>query len=286
MLNNQLSKGELRLLAYDHNGLFGHYPYYNAYPYSFRTQLAYQPLTFVLVHGAWADASFWDETAFELRKLGHHVYTPEYAGHGADPNKNVTHAMIVKSVTDFIVAHQLQQIILVGHSFGGTVVQKVAEAVPNRIKRLVFWDAFVLKDGEAAANEFPPAALAAFQQLRKSSKDDTIMLPFPYFRDAFVNIAPLETALQIYNKITPEPAKPLFEKLDLKAFYRLNIPRSYIFFTQDNVLPQYNAEYGWHPHMSSRLGMFRYIQGDSDHMSATKLNPDMLAWKIYEAGRD
>jgi pimeloyl-ACP methyl ester carboxylesterase len=275
------------MYSYEQNGMNWNYPYVNAYPTYERYMPSYlPPLTFVLVHGAWADASFWDETAAVLRQMGHIVYAPEYPGHGADPNKNVTHAMISRSVADFIIARNLEQIILVGHSFGGTVVQKVAELVPNRIKRLVFWDAFVLNDGESAADEFPSAALVFFQQLRDSSKDDTIMLPFLFFRDTFVNIAPLDIAQSIYNKITPEPAKPLFEKLDLKKFYSLTTPRSYIFFTEDNVLPQYNSEYGWHPHMSSRLGIFRYIQGNSDHMTSTKMHPGMLAQKIYEAGRD
>ncbi|WP_053376085.1 alpha/beta hydrolase [Paenibacillus sp. FJAT-27812] len=275
------------MYAYEQYGMNWNYPYVNTYPIYERHMANYPPaLTFVLVHGSWADASFWDETAAVLRQMGHIVYTPEYAGHGVLTDKNVTHGMITKSVVDFILAHNLQQIILVGHSFGGTVVQKVAEQVSNRIKRLVFWDAFVLNDGESASDEIPPAALGFFQQLRDSSKDDTIMLPFAFFRDTFVNVAPLDVAQLIYNKITPEPAKPLFEKLDLKKFYSLATPRSYVFFTQDNVLPQYSSEYGWHPHMSGRLGLFRYIQGSSDHMSATKMDPAMLAQKIYEAGRD
>lgn len=271
---------------YEQNRMIGMYPFTHPNASFIQWRAPYPPLTFVLIHGSWADASFWDETAYELRKMGHIVYTPEYAGHGADTNKNVTHGMITKSVVDFIVINNLQQFILVGHSFGGSVVQKVAEFVPNRIKRLVFWDAFVLNDGESLSDEFPEPAQTFFQQLRESSGNNTIMLPFPFFRDTFVNVAPLEVAQQIYSKITPEPAKPFYEKLDLKKFYSLNIPRSYIFFRQDNVLPQYNANYGWHPHMSSRLGIFRFIEGSSDHMSATKMDPAMLAQKIYEAGRD
>ncbi|WP_459500560.1 alpha/beta fold hydrolase [Bacillus sp. C1] len=61
---------------------------------------AQQQLTFVLVHGSWADAHFWDGVAAVLRRRGHAVYMPEYAGHGKDPNKNVTHAMVTKSVGD------------------------------------------------------------------------------------------------------------------------------------------------------------------------------------------
>lgn len=245
-----------------------------------------QPLTFVLIHGSWADASYWDGIAAELRGMGHTVYAPEYPGHGIDPNKSVTHAMITKYIADFILANNLQHVVLVGHSFGGTLIQKVVELVPDRIKRLVFLNAFVLKDGQMAADEFPAKTVEAFQQLIKSSKDNTIMLPFPLFRETFVNLASLELAQHIYSKITPEPAAPLFEKLNLKKFYSLDIPKSYVNLTEDNALPLGSSEYGWHPHMSSRLGLFRYIQGNGDHISTAMTNPRMLAIKLYEAGRD
>ncbi|TVY11093.1 alpha/beta hydrolase [Paenibacillus cremeus] len=264
------------------------FPYsdYRAIPYGGYDRLpAQQRLTFVLVHGSWADAHFWDGIAAALRKAGHIVHTPEYAGHGHDPNKNVTHAMITKSVVDYIARHNLHDIILVGHSFGGTVIQKVAEQVPNRIKRLVFWDAFVLKDGESLADELPPPTRQGFEQLRASSRDDTIMLPFPLFRELFVNTASLEQAQQFYTSVAPEPAKPLFEKLDLKKFYSLPTPKSYLYFYQDNVLPQ-GEGYGWHPHMSIRLGLFRLIVGDGDHFTDSRTRPALVAQKLYEAGRD
>ena len=244
-----------------------------------------QRLTFVLVHGSWADARFWDGIAAELRRRGHIVYAPEYAGHGNDPNKAVTHAMITKSVVDFITRLNLHDIILVGHSFGGSVIQKAAERIPDRIKRLVFWDAFVLQDGESVADEMPPQTRQGFEQLRAASNDDTIMLAFPLFRDLFVNTATLEEARRIYARISPEPAKPLFEKLDLKAFYALPTPKSYLFFYQDNVFAQ-GEGLGWYPHMSSRLGPFRLIVGDGDHMTDSLTRPAMVAQKLYEAGRD
>lgn len=269
------------------------YPYYPEirrfpcvdYRYGQYGQHALQRLTFVLVHGAWADARFWDDIAAALRANGHVVYTPEYAGHGEDPNKQVTHAMITQSVVDFITKLNLRDIVLVGHSFGGTVVQKAAEQVSARLKRLVFWDAFVLKDGESLADEVTPQTRQGFEQLRASSGDDTIMLPFPLFRDSFVNTAALDVARWIYATASPEPAKPLFEKLDLKAFYALTTPKSYVYFYQDNVLPQ-GEGFGWHPHMSSRLGLFRLIVGDGDHMTDSRTRPAMVAQKLYEAGRD
>ncbi|NOU95818.1 alpha/beta fold hydrolase [Paenibacillus sp. LMG 31456] len=244
-----------------------------------------QPLTFVLIHGSWADSSFWNGIANELRKKGHTVYTPEYPGHGADPNKDVSHSMMTKSIADFIISKNLHNVILLGHSFGGTLVQKVAELVPDRLKRLVFLNAFVLNDGQNLGDELPAPVRNVFVGLAQNSKDNTIMLPFPLYRDAFANLASLELVQQMYNEISPEPAKPLLENLNLKKFYSLNIPKSYIYLTVDNALPQ-GEGFGWHPHMSSRLGLFRLIKGHGDHMSTVKTEPKMLAQKIYEASRD
>ncbi|NQX67717.1 alpha/beta fold hydrolase [Paenibacillus alba] len=245
-----------------------------------------QPLTFVLIHGSWADTSYWAGLAAELRKKGHTVYVPEYPGHGADPNKAVTHAMITKSIADYIVSNQLNNIILVGHSFGGSLVQTVAQQVPDRLKRLVFLNAFVLKDGEMLADEFPPPVKSVFEQLRKSTKDNTIMLPFPLYRESFANLASMEQVQHLYKAITPEPAGPFYEKLDLKKFYSLTVPRSYLFLTDDTVLPLGSPDYGWHPHMSSRLGLFRLIQTNGDHMSTVQYDPKRIARKLYEAARD
>ncbi|WP_379127197.1 alpha/beta hydrolase [Paenibacillus sp. sgz500958] len=245
-----------------------------------------QPLTFVLVHGSWADCTFWNGIAAELQNMGHMVYAPEYPGHGTDRNKNVTHAMISGSVTHFIRNNDLRNIILVGHSFGGTVIQKVAELIPERIKRLVFLNAFVLNDGQSLADELPLPTREAFQQLRKSSKDDTVMLPFPLFRENFANLGSLETVKCLYNRISPEPAKPLFEKLNLKKYFTLDIPKSYVHLTEDSALPHGSQDYGWFPHMANRLGMYRFIQGAGDHMTTVKTEPGRLARMLYAGARD
>ncbi|WP_163099037.1 alpha/beta hydrolase [Peribacillus alkalitolerans] len=242
------------------------------------------PLTFVLVHGSWADSSFWRGISEELRNLGHIVYTPDLPGHGQDKNKNVTHSIITKSVVDYIHVHDLTNIILVGHSFGGSVIQKVAERIPERIRRLVFWNAFVINDGESLADQFPSSIQQFFLGLANQSSDNTILLPFPFFRDIFVNLADHTLAQYLYKQITPEPAKPFGEKLNLKKFFQLKIPKSYINLLEDTATPP--GEFGWHPHLSSRLGIYRLIQGHGDHFSTAQSNPKKVAHLIIKAGRD
>ncbi|WP_340394027.1 alpha/beta hydrolase [Paenibacillus sp. FSL E2-0190] len=241
-------------------------------------------LTFVLVHGSWATAGFWDQTAAALRSLGHTVYTPEYAGHGGDKNNNVTHAQITQSVVDYIKQKDLKDIILLGHSFGGSVIQTVSQEVPDRIKRLVFFDAFAPLDGQSVADQFPADSLKYFEQLRDTSGNNTITLHFPLFRDTFVNTASLAEAQAFYKQAPPEPASPLFEKLDLKKFYSLQIPKSYLYLTEDTAIPQ--GPYGFHPTQSSHLGIFRFIEGKGDHMTTVRTEPKMLAELMVKAGRD
>lgn len=241
--------------------------------------------TFVLVHGSWVDPFFWHGITRELQKMGHIVHTPQLPGHGTDKDKNVNHEMITKQVVHYITSNKLNNIILIGHSFGGTVIQKVAEQLHDRIKRLVFWNAFVLNDGESLTEQFPPQAQKFLLDLAAQSSDNTIKLPFQYFRDIFVNLADLQTARQIYNATTPEPATPFVEKLDLKTFYQLSTPRSFINLQEDTVVPA-GENSGWYPHIASRLGVYRFIQGSGDHMSTAKIYPRRMAQLIVNASRD
>ncbi|SDT03909.1 alpha/beta hydrolase fold [Paenibacillaceae bacterium GAS479] len=244
-----------------------------------------QHLTFVLVRGAWANAGYLREIAAALQREGHDVHLPEYPGYGTNSNPSITHAEITEAVAGYILSWDLQDVVLVGHSFGGSIIQTTAQLVPDRIKRLVFMNAFVLLDGESVADQLPPIIYEAFNELRQESGDDTIMLPYDLYRDIFVNLASGPLARHLHSLLGPEPAAPLFESLDLKLFYTLRIPRSYLYLTTDGFLPE-GEDYGWHPHMSGRLGIFRLIKVEGDHMSTVKTNPALIAHKLIEASRD
>ncbi len=239
--------------------------------------------TFVLVHGAWHDGSAWHDTSQHLGTKGHKTFAPTIAGQGKGADRNVNHAACTKSIVDAIVKKDLRDFVLVGHSYGGTIISKVAEAIPDRIRRLVFLTAFVLRDGKSLADEAPPETAAAFAQMAQSSPDNTVMLPFPVFREQFINDASLETAQKVYAELSPQPYQPLADRLDLKKFYSLPTPRSYINCTEDIALPP--GEFGWHPRMSSRLGLYRLVQMPGSH-EVMYSNPEGLAEKIIEAGRD
>jgi pimeloyl-ACP methyl ester carboxylesterase len=239
--------------------------------------------TFVLVHGARHDGSAWGGVIERLNSRGHKAFGPTVAGHGRGACKNVTHAESTRSIVDFIVDSGLTDIIMVGHSYGGTIISKVAEAIPERIRRLVFYSAFVLNDGECMLNAFPPVQRGVLARLAAESPDNTVTLPFQLWRETFINDADLDTARWAYDQLSAEPFQQLLEPLDLKKFHSLDKPTSYLVCTDDTVMP--HGEWGWHPRMSSRLGLHRLVQMPGSH-EVIFTNPIGLADKIIEAGRD
>lgn len=112
--------------------------------------------TYVLVHGACHDGSAFDEVVDHLQRLGHNAFAPTVAGHGKSAARDVDHEQATASVVDFISHHDLDDFVLLGHSCGGSVIAKVAEAVPDRIRRLIFFSATVLRDGESIMDVWPP----------------------------------------------------------------------------------------------------------------------------------
>ena len=109
--------------------------------------------TFVLVHGAWAGAHGWRHVRTLLTAAGHDVFTPSLTGigervHLASPQVDLT--THVTDVVNQVVFEDLREIVLVGYSYGGVVVTGAAEHIHDRIRELVFLDAFVPSDGESA----------------------------------------------------------------------------------------------------------------------------------------
>ena len=115
------------------------------------------------------------------------------------------------------------------------------------------------------------------------SRDNTVMLPFDLWRELFINDADFQLAHVSYAQLSPVPFQQLIEPLDLKTFYALQTPRSFLIGTDDTALPP--GEWGWHPRLSSRLGVYRLVQMPGSH-ELMFTNPIGLADKIIEAARD
>jgi pimeloyl-ACP methyl ester carboxylesterase len=189
----------------------------------------------------------------------------------------VTHEQYVASV---LRTHEAEPepVVLVGHSFGGSVISRVAELRPERCRRLVYYSAFVPRDGERVADSLPAEMLAFIDGAAAASADRSIALPYELFRGAFANTADEETAQAIHATLVPEPKGPIFEPLPLPRLERLEIPSAYIACRQDTSLPPGS----FHPGQSARLRAPRVIEIDGDHETLLTA-PERLAWALLAA---
>ena len=108
--------------------------------------------TFVLVHGAWHGGWCYRDTAKILRDAGHTVFTPTHTGVGErahQAGEAITLETHIRDVCGCIEFEELNDVILCGHSYGGMVITGVADRLPERIKALVYLDAFVPESGES-----------------------------------------------------------------------------------------------------------------------------------------
>ena len=175
----------------------------------------------------------------------------------------------------------LTDFVLVGHGYAGTIISKVVEVIPERVRRLVFWSAYVLNDGESASRCCP--TLSNITQMAADSADNTFMIPFEMWREVFINDGEPDLVKRAYDQLSSEPFGPWAQPLKMTKFHSLQTPRSFLVGDADLVMPP--GDSGWHPRMSSRLGKFRLVQMTGSH-EVLFTNPIGLADKFVEAGRD
>jgi pimeloyl-ACP methyl ester carboxylesterase len=244
--------------------------------------------TFVLIHGTWHGGWAWDAVIRELSAKGHRVHAPTLAGHGPGVARHgITHEDCVASIVAYIDQRWLQDIVLVGHSFGGTVVQRVTERLPKRIARTVFLDALILEHNERVFDVLPKVFLDTLtpedgNDAVAAGPDGAMQIPpWATWRDNFIQDAPEPIARATWERLSPEPGQVNLDRLDLKHFYSLNVPRSFIYCRHDKAMPP-----GYfHPRMSSRLGAFKLLEMDGSH-EVMFTRPADLAEKIIEASSD
>ena len=118
-----------------------------------------EPATIVIVHGAWVGGWRWRKVADMLRDRGHRVFTPTLTGlgervHLTSPQVDVS--MHAQDVANVIFYERLQNILLVGHSYGGMPVSVVPELVPQgTIGSILYLDAFCPQDGQSLNDQVP-----------------------------------------------------------------------------------------------------------------------------------
>jgi pimeloyl-ACP methyl ester carboxylesterase len=174
--------------------------------------------TFVLVHGAWHGGWCWKRVRKSLQAEGHDVFTPTLTGvadraHLVSPQVDLeTH---IADVVNLLRWEELDDVVLCGHSYAGCVITGVADRVPERIRALVYLDAFVLENGQSLHDTLPPRVRDA--QVEGARRAGEGWLVPPITAEAF-NVNPADRAW-VDAQCTPQPLATFQQRLQVRRIF-------------------------------------------------------------------
>lgn len=185
---------------------------------------------FVLVHGTGHGGWCWKKAAPILRAAGSEVYAPTLTGvsdrsHLLACGVNLT--THITDVTNLLFYEDLSDVVLVGHSYAGMVITGVAAKVPERLKQLIYLDAYVPEEGECEMDLWPPEMRAEIEA--DAQKSHGLRPPPP---PELLGITDREMADWVRQRITPHPLDTYTEAVPRGKARSASIERAYISCTQ------------------------------------------------------
>src|SRR5215216_2513970 len=138
--------------------------------------------TFLVCHGAWSAGWAWKKMHPLMQAAGHRLVTPTYTGLGE--RVHLAHPGIdldahIEDMLNVIKYEDLRDIVLIGHSYGGMVATGVADRARDKVRQLIYIDAFVPADGQSLLDLNQAAVLAnagtgKVRRLARAAEPDAI----------------------------------------------------------------------------------------------------------------
>lgn len=192
--------------------------------------------TIVLVHGAFAESSSWDGVSAKLIADGYKVVG------AANPLRSVkSDAAYISGIVKNIPG----PVILVGHSYGGSVISTAANGNQN-VKGLVYVAAFAPDTGETAiglSSKYPGSTLgsALAQPVTLDDGGKDLYINQSKFRDQFAADVPAGKA-----KLMAAAQRPITEAAIVEASGEpawKNIPSWFVYGKADKNIPEATLDF-------------------------------------------
>lgn len=183
--------------------------------------------TFVLQHGAWHGGWCWVRVADRLRAQGHRVFTPTSTGLGERKHlisKDITVEVLVADLVNMIEAEELNDVVLVGHSFGGIAISGAADRVAGRLRQLVYLDAVILQPGQSALSSVPPEVAIQRREAIRAAGGVSLAVP----PTSFFGITDGPDVEWLQRRLTPHPAATYDSPLNIRNPVGNGLPTTYI----------------------------------------------------------
>lgn len=186
--------------------------------------------TFVLVHGAWHGAWCWRRVLPLLRAQGVEAHAVTLTGVGERAHllsSEIDLSTHVQDVMGLIEAEELQQVVLVGHSYGGLVVTGVADRLlaqaPRRLRHLVYLDAVVPRPGESWSSTHSADTVAG--RVAAAAPSGGLCFPPP---DAEVFGLAGSDRDWVNRRQTPQPLRVYQQLLEFDAARLARVSRTFV----------------------------------------------------------
>ncbi|WP_430409372.1 alpha/beta fold hydrolase [Kordia sp.] len=236
--------------------------------------------TFLLIHGAWEGAWSWKETTAYLEKNGHTVNAIDLPGHGNDktPTATINIALYANRVKDELTKTE-GQVILVGHSFGGFIISKVAEEMPEKIEKLVFIASAVPYEGKTAVEVFEEDEGSEFlENLLFSEDKSTVTMTRETIKNIVFTGATDAQIDAVLPNLVAQATAPFFEKVITTEENFGKVPKAYIETTLDRVITLKAQRHG-----QKMLGITESVTLAYGHVPL-ETAPKQLAAALHKVG--
>jgi pimeloyl-ACP methyl ester carboxylesterase len=198
--------------------------------------VAASPAVFLLVHGSAHGGWCWRRVADQLVQLGNRVLTPTLTGlgeraHLLTPDVNLdTHC---RDILNVIETEELDDVILVGHSYAGIIISVVADQMPERLRHLVYLDAQVPQDGESWADRQSDIAIDRIRTALSYSAEHNLrtpVMPFtpPFDTARFLGITDAADIAWVNRRVTDHPLSTYLQPARLKYPVGNSVARTYV----------------------------------------------------------
>jgi pimeloyl-ACP methyl ester carboxylesterase len=122
--------------------------------------------TFVLVPGAWLGGWAWKKIVPMLEEREHETHAVTLTGMGERvhlASKDVGIETAIQDVLNVIEYNELDDFVLVGHSFAGKVVAAVADRAPEKVRTVLYVDAFRPQKVRTPQGSFDPTEFGSLK---------------------------------------------------------------------------------------------------------------------------
>jgi pimeloyl-ACP methyl ester carboxylesterase len=175
---------------------------------------------FVLLHGGRHGGWCWKRVAPLLRAAGHEVYTPTLTGLGERAHLLSPSIGLDTHIADLLgvfEAEELNDVVLVAHSYGGMVACGALESLRERVRSLVLLDAHMPADGQAVFDLVDPEKVHKMKQLVATDGDGWFV---PVSDSRWWGLRDEDDIRWVNSRITPQPVRSYTDPVGSTAYAR------------------------------------------------------------------